>query len=98
MPRNRVRALINEFQARAGEFAPDIIMRHYGKASGLAGWVLNPVQVQHMGKSSVINPDRTERDFPWSIAFEDLNPMTLRREHAEMVRKLYPTDKEAQLL
>jgi hypothetical protein len=98
MPRNRVRALINEFQARAEELAPDIIMRQYGRNNGLAGWIMNPSMVQHMGKSSVISPERTQQQFPWSIAFEDLNPIKLKREHAEIVRRLYPADEEALLL
>jgi hypothetical protein len=93
MPRSRVRGLINELQAKAGESAPDLIIRDYAKNNGLTRWVLDPVQAQHMGtRNSLINPDRREEETPWSMAFEDLNPMNLKREHAKLVRQLYPLD------
>jgi hypothetical protein len=49
LPRVQVTGLIE--QLRKASEAPDLIVDHYARDSGLARYALHPVQVQHLGKS-----------------------------------------------
>lgn len=92
LARQQVPGLMANLKRRAGEDAADIIVMDYATSMGLDRYVLNPVQAQHMGfAKSVISAGRTEDGYMWSTAFEDLNPIRLAREHAQMVMRLYGT-------
>ena len=68
-------------------------MQH-AKREALSRYVLNPVLVQHRGAmSSIITPERNDQKAEgllWSIAFENLKPERLKKEHLKMSRWLFP--------
>jgi hypothetical protein len=50
LPRERVPGLVSELQAQALDLPPDLIVRDYAQSRNMLRFVLDPVQVQHMGK------------------------------------------------
>lgn len=52
MPRAQVMGLVNELSAAASLKPADIIVMDYASKKGLNRWVLNPIQIQHIGEST----------------------------------------------
>jgi len=88
-PREIVPNITTYLRIHAKETAPDIQFLYYGRQEKLPRFVLNPIQVQHMGFSSIINPNRHTKDLLWSVAFENLRPKRLEADHKAMISRLY---------
>jgi hypothetical protein len=72
------------------ETAPhDVLLNSYYRDTGLDVLAMYPMQLQHVGLTSVINPDRYKDQVVWSVAFEHLKPEALANEHERMVHELY---------
>jgi hypothetical protein len=95
-PTRNIEPLIHTLQTRTEETTPDWSIMQHARREGLSRYVLNPVLIQHRGAmESVITPDRNgqgAKGLLWSVAFEDLNPKRLKREHFQIVRKLFPRE------
>jgi len=66
-----------------------LIIDDHARDNGLLRYALDPVQIQHMGFTSQLDPSRPLSQAVWSMAFEDLEEETLEKEHDRMVRELY---------
>jgi hypothetical protein len=87
--RNHLPGLIQAIRENASYRPHDLIIRDYALSRGLARYVLTPSQIQHMGFRSIVSMSRLRAEFPWSVAYEDLNAERLAAEHVEMVHKIY---------
>lgn len=63
--------------------------KHFAQAAGLDRWAFYPMQVQHRGKVSSVGASPEEAAAVWSMAFEDLNPEMLQRNHEAAMRAVY---------
>ena len=108
MSRDRAPGLAAELVNKAGT-QPDMLIKYFAIDNGLKRFVLNPVQVQHMGTlsflfsatnnqlltstfpgfKSLLTPDRSQASSVWSVAFENLDPQLLKKDHKQMVQELY---------
>ncbi|PGG98973.1 hypothetical protein AJ80_09428 [Polytolypa hystricis UAMH7299] len=87
-PRESVPGVI-EFLRERREGQVDLLLDRYARESGLDTYALYPVQVQHVGSQSVRGTAVKEAQAVWSMAFENLKPATLRKEHLDMVSRFY---------
>ena len=87
--RNHLPGLIQAIRENAAHRPHDLILRDYAAWRGLTRYVLTPSQIQHMGFESVVSVSRPRAEFPWSVAYEDLQAEHLAAEHVEMVRQVY---------
>ncbi|OJD14587.1 hypothetical protein AJ78_05074 [Emergomyces pasteurianus Ep9510] len=87
-PSERVPGLI-EFLERKERGQVDLLLKDLAIAEGFDTYALYPVQVQHIGSSSVRGTSRQEAQAVWSMAFENLNADSLHKEHLEMVSQYY---------
>jgi hypothetical protein len=67
----------------------DLMVNTYAREHGFSRLSLYPVQVQHVGVESVRGTRKDEAQKIWSMAFEDKDPVRLRKEHDELVGQLY---------
>ena len=96
-PRAEVSSLIDELRRRAEEEDYDVIINDYSWQRGgsvssgerMEHFSLYPIMVQHVGFESVISPDRDSDKQIWSMAYEDLQPEKLRKEHESMVKGMF---------
>ncbi|KAF2667743.1 hypothetical protein BT63DRAFT_299721 [Microthyrium microscopicum] len=88
MPRERAIGLAELIAEQAGG-PPDMSINDYASRNELKRFVLNPVQVQHIGFRSLLTPERLKTESVWSVAFEDLDPGKLANEHKKMAEQLY---------
>jgi hypothetical protein len=88
-PRARVPELIEKLQERASHTPADITIWNHAADQHLLRLVLDPAMVQHVGFSSVLDPERKKDKAVWSVDFEDLDPGVLAEEHEKMVLELY---------
>ncbi|THX96150.1 hypothetical protein D6D03_08901 [Aureobasidium pullulans] len=70
----------------------DLMLDDLAKEDKLDRYALYPVQVQHIGQSSVRGTTAHEAQAIWSMTFEDLDPKALRMSHAKMLKDLYPSE------
>lgn len=65
----------------------DSIVRDYAKMHTFAQYSQYPMMAQHVGSHSMIK--KLFSPHAWSMAFEDLSPFRLAREHGEYVREVF---------
>ncbi|KAF4471296.1 integral membrane [Fusarium albosuccineum] len=84
-PRDQVPLLIKSLRAkRQGQV--DLMLDEFATSNGLDRYALYPVQAQHIGIDSARNTVKGEAQAIWSMAFEDLDPEVLEKEHRQMVK------------
>lgn len=98
-PRSEVGGLIDALRNRAEEENYDVIMDDYswkggvkdkeGKDVWLDHLALYPMMAQHLGFKSVISPERFNDQQIWSMAYEDLIPARLWKDHEALVKGMF---------
>lgn len=87
-PRAQMPKVIDYLRSkRAGQV--DLFLDDLAIETGLKRYAMYPVQAQHIGLDSARMTLEKEAQAIWSMAFEDLNPRTLKREHGQMIKDYY---------
>ncbi|KID75973.1 integral membrane protein, partial [Metarhizium brunneum ARSEF 3297] len=86
-PREQVASLVRFLGTRRGQV--DLLLNEWAEEAGLARYALYPVMAQHMGVDSARGTVVDEAQAIWSMAFEDLEPARLDRDHRRMVKEYY---------
>ncbi|XXG98583.1 H(+)-transporting V1 sector ATPase subunit F [Hypoxylon texense] len=94
---NRAHAgALAEYMARASEQKKrgspgrsDMLPKQFAWDRGLARVSAYPMLAQHAGRVSAIDTSNDEAKRVWSMAFEDLKPYRLARDHVKDVRALF---------
>lgn len=87
-PREQVPGLIEYLKwMRRGQV--DLLLKHHAKEEDLLRYNLYPVQAQHIGIDSARKTLKSEAAAIWSMAYENLDAGSLRREHRDMVLDYY---------
>lgn len=87
--RHHVDGLVEYLYMRRHEGYHDMITRDYARMHGFARWSQYPMAIQHVGTHSTIQKIFSESRKVWSMAFEELDPVLLAREHGENVRRVF---------
>lgn len=87
-PRMQMPKIIDYIRSKK-EGQVDLFLDELAIEADLKRFALYPVQAQHIGLDSARMTLEKEAQAIWSMAFEDLNPMSLRREHGQMVKEYY---------
>ncbi|KAA8649346.1 uncharacterized protein ATNIH1004_005247 [Aspergillus tanneri] len=83
-PRAQVDDLVRYLEEKRGQ--TDLLIEEYAEQTGLTRYALAPPQLQHVGlKSSRGNAD-IHTQSTWAFWFEDNDPITLKREHEDLLR------------
>lgn len=98
-PREEVAGLIDTIRNRAEEENYDVIVDDYSWRGGVKAedgkdvWLdhltLYPMMAQHLGFESVISPDRDNDKQIWSMAYEDLTPARLWKDHEALIKGMF---------
>ncbi|KAI1776823.1 hypothetical protein F4818DRAFT_411910 [Hypoxylon cercidicola] len=75
----------------------DMLPKQFAWDHGLARVSAYPMLAQHSGRVSAIDTSNDEAKRVWSMAFEDLKPYKLAREHVRDVRTLFGDDAVQQM-
>ncbi|KAF5137565.1 hypothetical protein E5D57_001344 [Metarhizium anisopliae] len=86
-PREQVASLVRFLGTRRGQV--DLLLNEWAEEASLARYALYPVMAQHMGVDSARGTVVDEAQAIWSMAFEDLEPAELDRDHRRMVKEYY---------
>ncbi|KJK74310.1 hypothetical protein H634G_10456 [Metarhizium anisopliae BRIP 53293] len=86
-PREQVASLVRFLGTRRGQV--DLLLNEWAEEASLARYALYPVMAQHMGVDSARGTVVDEAQAIWSMAFEDLEPARLDRDHRRMVKEYY---------
>ncbi|KAG6011797.1 hypothetical protein E4U43_008125 [Claviceps pusilla] len=87
-PREQVLPLMDFLrQKKTGQI--DLLLNERAEEEGLTRYALYPVMAQHIGLDSARATTMSEAQAIWSMAYEDLNPETLRLDHRNMVDEYY---------
>jgi len=89
-PRSQIPALVRQLVERSNRSAADITDWDHGYEQGLLRYVLDPPMVQHLGFSSILDPEKTTEEtlYPFNPRFEDLDETKLAEDHVPMVQEL----------
>ncbi|KAF4971466.1 hypothetical protein FSARC_1694 [Fusarium sarcochroum] len=83
-PRSQVPSLISRLgEKKRGQV--DLMLDDVAVSNSLDRYALYPVQAQHIGIESARKTTKGEAQSIWSMAFEDLDPKTLKKDHQKMV-------------
>ncbi|VUC20984.1 unnamed protein product [Clonostachys rosea] len=85
-PRAQVPLLARSLQERK-EGQIDLMLDDIASSNKLERYALYPVQAQHIGIDSARKTAKEEAQAIWSMAFEDLKPKELERDHQKMVNE-----------
>ncbi|KAF2096725.1 hypothetical protein NA57DRAFT_42840 [Rhizodiscina lignyota] len=88
-PREQVPGVAAFITEHADKRPHDHLLMHYSQEKQLARYALYPVQAQHLGFKSIVNPERDESWGVWNMGFENLQSSKLAREHERMVKEIY---------
>lgn len=87
--RMHVDQLVEYLYMRRHEGYHDILTEDYSRMQGFVSWTQYPIVAQHVGTHSSIQKKEGENQKVWSMAFEDLDPRRLARQHGENVRRVF---------
>ena len=87
-PRIQMPKVIDYLRSK-NEGQVDLLLDDLALETELKRYALYPVQAQHIGLDSARMTMEKEAQAIWSMAFEDLDPRTLRREHGQMAREYH---------
>ncbi|KAL7766580.1 hypothetical protein ACKLNR_004496 [Fusarium oxysporum f. sp. zingiberi] len=73
------------FERREGQI--DLMLDEIASSNGLDRYALYPVQAQHIGIDSARKTTKDEAQAIWSMAFENQNPIILKKEHSKLLEK-----------
>lgn len=85
--RYHVDQLVEFLYMRRHEGFHDNIVRDYARMHTFAQYSQYPIMAQHIGKHTTMKKFFSHH--AWSMAFEDLSPIRLAREHGEYVSKVF---------
>nr|RBQ93836.1 hypothetical protein FVER53263_20199 [Fusarium verticillioides] len=84
LPRAQVPLVIDSLKERR-EGQIDLMLDEIASSNGLDRYALYPVLAQHIGVDSARKTAKEEAQAIWSMAFENHNPRTLKKEHNKIL-------------
>jgi hypothetical protein len=95
-PRSQVPHLVSELQSKK-KGQVDLMLDEIAIGNRLDRYALYPVQAQHIGIESARKTTKDEAQAIWSMAFEDLDAQSLKKENEELISKYQSLRKEVEL-
>ncbi|KAE8343325.1 hypothetical protein BDV24DRAFT_161762 [Aspergillus arachidicola] len=80
---------IVHFLRSMGSGQVDLLLNRMAVEMQWGRWALYPIMAQHIGLDSARQTAKAEAQAIWSMAFEDLDPVVLEREHSRFVEEYY---------